>query len=449
MILGAVLLAVLSDVAPAAAPTPPAPVATPTPAPSGRVITLAEAIATARDKQPQIHQASAVTRAGVARADEALSALLPQVSGSGTYERTTANFALRPGALPSGVGTTANAESWQTFNYFSLGVTASQLIYDFGQTSNRWRSARASAASLRDTEKTVMTVVLFGVRNSFFQARAAKELVVVATETLSNQKKHLTQTEGFVEVGTQAEIALAQTRTDVANAKVLLISAENGYDTARAQLNQAMGVEGTIDYDVSNEHQPAIEGEDATTDVLLGEAVKNRPELAALMNQVAAQDLTVSSLQSSYAPSLGLSANYSKTGVEFSNLTWNAAALLNLSVPIFLGGLTPAQIREARANVDASRAQLDLERQQVRLEVEQARLAVRAAKSVVEASGEALVNAKDLLNLAEGRYETGVGSIIELGDAQIALTTAGPQSVQAEYGLAQARAQLVKALGRD
>jgi outer membrane protein len=441
VILSAALLAVLSDAPPAVAPA--------TPAPARRVLALAEAIATAREKQPQIHQAIAATQAGVARADEALSALLPQVSGTGYYERTTANYALRPGALPQGVGTGGSAESWQTFNYFNLGVSASQLLYDFGQARNKWRSARASASSLRDSEKTTLSVVLFGVRTAFFQARAAKELVVVASETLSNQKKHMTQTEGFVEVGTQAQIALAQSRTDLANARVQFISAENGYETARAQLNQAMGVEGTIDYDVSDEHQPAIEGEDATTDVLLSEAVKNRPELSALMNQVAAQELTVRSLEGNYAPTLGLSATYSETGIQFSNLTWNAAALLNLSVPIFLGGLTPAQIRESRANVDVSRAQLDLERQQVRLEVEQARLAVRAAKSVVDAAAEALVNARDLLNLAEGRYETGVGSIIELGDAQIALTAAGQQSVQAEYGLAQARAQLVKALGRN
>jgi outer membrane protein len=446
MILGAVLLAVLSDVAPAA-PTPPVP--TPTPAPTRPVLTLTEAIATARDKQPQIHQASAATRAGVARADEALSALLPQVAGTGYFERTTANFALRPGALPLSVSTGGTSESWKTFNYFNLGVTANQLIYDFGQTSSRWKSARASASSLRESEKTTMAVVLFGVRNAYFQARAAKELVVVATETLANQKKHMTQTEGFVEVGTQAPIALAQSRTDVANARVQLISAENGYETARAQLNQAMGVEASIDYDVSDERQPAVEGEDATTDVLLGEAVKNRPELSALMSQVAALELTVRSLQGSYGPSLGLEATYSNSGVQLSSLTWNAAALLNLSVPIFLGGLTPAQIREGKANVDVARAQLDLERQQVRLEIEQARLAVRAAKSVVDAAAEALVNARDLLSLAEGRYETGFGSIIELGDAQIALTAAEQQSVQADYTVAQARAQLVKALGRD
>lgn len=442
MILSATILGLLGGGVPAATPTP-------APALTRRVVTLAEAIATARDKQPQIHQAGAAARAGLARADEALAALLPQVSAAGTYERTTANYTLRPGALPSSVTAGQTSESWTSFNYFNLGITANQLLYDFGQTSNKWRSARANASSLRESEKTARSVVVFGVRNAFFQARAAKDLVVVATETLANQKKHMAQTEGFVEVGTQAPIALAQSRTDVANARVQLISAENGYDTARATLNQAMGIEGSIDYDVSDEHQPAIEGEDATTDVLLAEAVKNRPELSALMNQVTAQELTVRSLQGSYAPSLGLAATYSNAGLQLSSLTWNAAALLNLSVPIFLGGLTPAQIREARANVDVAHAQMDLERQQVRLEVEQARLAVRAAKSVVDAAAEALVNAKDLLSLAEGRYETGFGSIIELGDAQVALTAAEQQSVQADYTLAQARAQLVRALGRD
>ncbi len=93
--------------------------------------------------------------------------------------------------------------------------------------------------------------------------------------------------------------------------------------------------------------------------------------------------------------------------------------------------------------------QFDAERQQVRLEVDQARLGVRAAKGSLEASGEALSNAREQLRLAEARYEVGVGSILELSDAQVTFTAAGQQRVQADYSLSQARAQLVKALGRD
>jgi outer membrane protein len=84
----------------------------------------------------------------------------------------------------------------------------------------------------------------------------------------------------------------------------------------------------------------------------------------------------------------------------------------------------------------------------MRLEVDQARLAVRAAKAAIVASDEAVQNARERLKLAEGRYQTGVGNAIELGDAQLAMTSTQAQKVQAEYNLASARAALLKALGR-
>ncbi|MGD1147889.1 MAG: TolC family protein [Thermoanaerobaculaceae bacterium] len=419
------------------------------PVASPRILTLDEAIATARAQQPQLRQAAATTQAALARVDESFAPLLPQVSGSAEYQRESANYAGGPSTLPSQTSGGTNNESWSSVNYFTLGLNASQLLYDFGQTSSKWRSSQASAASQRDSEHTTLEQVLYSVRNVYFQARAAKGLVQVASDTLANQQKHMEQTEGFVEVGTQAEIALAQAKTDVANARVQLINAENGYETAKAQLNQAMGVEGPTDYDVADKTLPPVDGEDSSTDVLLDEAIKARPELAALLNQVRAQELTIRSLRGAYGPSLGLSAGFSDVGQYASSLTWNWGAGLLLSVPVFQGGLTRAQVREAEFNLVSIQAQADAERQQVRLDVEQARLAVRADKEALTASVEALANAQVLLQLAEGRYETGVGSIIELGDAQVALTSAAQQKVQAEYNLSQARAGLIKALGRD
>jgi outer membrane protein len=125
---------------------------------------------------------------------------------------------------------------------------------------------------------------------------------------------------------------------------------------------------------------------------------------------------------------------------------WNAAATLTWN--LFQGGLTRAQVNEAQANLEAVQAQLETARQQVRVDLEQARLAVRAAKGALGAAGEALVNAQQRLRLAEGRYQAGVGSVIELGDAQVAYTSAAAQRVQAEYNLSTSRAQLLRALGR-
>ena len=413
------------------------------------LLTLDQALATARTGQPQLQAAAAQTAAAAARTDEAHAALLPQVSGNGSYQRATANFVSRPGALPRQLSTAGGSESFDSLGFYNFGVNANYLLYDFGQTRNRWRSAAANLDAQRAGERTTGSQVLFAVRTTFFQARAAKELVGVAAETLANQQKHLEQTEGFVEVGTQPPIALAQAKTAVANAQVQQINAENGYETAKAQLNQAMGVEATTDYDVADETAPPIAGEDGSPDTLFDEALRVRPEIAALADQVKAAELTVEATRGATWPSLGVSSGVTDAGGQLPGLTWNWNAALQLSVPIFTGGSTRAQVAEGQANLAVVRAQLQTERLAVRLDVEQARLAVRAAKGTLVASGDALENAREQLHLAEGRYETGVGSIIELGDAQVALTAAAQQKVQAEYGLAQARAQLVKALGRE
>jgi outer membrane protein len=414
-----------------------------------RIITLDEALRIASARQPQLRQATAATQAAVANADAVMSPLLPQVGGSASYQRSTANFAARPGSLPGGIGGSATSQSWATFDYFNLGLSASQLLYDFGQSRSRWRSAQASADAQRTSERSTLEEVLFGVRTAYFQARAAKSAVTVAVDTLANQQKHLGQIEGFVEVGTRPEIDLAQAKTDVANARVQLITAQDAYAIGKAQLNQAMGVEDSTDYDVADETQLPVQGEDESTDPLVDEALKARPEIAALQDDIRAQELAVRAIQGALGPSLVFSTGFTDAGQQTSSLAWNWDAALGLSIPIFQGGQTRAQIRQAEANLAVIEAQAESERLQVRLEVEKARLTVVAAKAALTAAGEALVNAKERLRLAEGRYETGVGSIIELGDAQLALTSAAYQQVQAEYTLAQARAGLIKALGRD
>ncbi len=437
---------------PAAAPAPSAttpaapPAAGQAPAPRP-ALTLDEAVRLALKNQPQLRQARAGTEAARARADEARAPLLPQLSGYASYQRTTYNFAARPGSLPSG-SSQVGSTSWNTSDYWNFGGTLSQLVWDFGQTSGRWKAAKESAASQQESERATGVQVLYSVRAAYFTARAAKDLVGVARETLQNQEAHLRQVQGFVEVGRNPEIDLAQARTDRANAEVQLISAQNSYETGKAQLNQAMGVEGSTDYDIADETLAAVEGEDQSTDAFLAEALPRRPDVTALQAQVRAQQATLDSAGAGYLPSIGVSTGLTDAGPTLSSTVWNWNATATLTWNIFQGGLTQATVREAKANLVGLEAQLAALQLQVRLEVEQARLAVRAAKAALGAAGEALVNARERLRLAEGRYQTGAGSIIELGDAQVALTAAGAQKVQADYTLATARAQLLKALGR-
>jgi outer membrane protein len=173
-----------------------------------------------------------------------------------------------------------------------------------------------------------------------------------------------------------------------------------------------------------------------------------RPELESIDQQLRAQKLSISSAKGAYFPSLSASTSLTDAGTDIGSLGWNWNASVNASWSLFSGLLTRSQVREARAGLDGIEAQRDALRQQVRLDVEQASLGVRAARATLRAMDEALLNARERLRLAEGRYSAGAGNAIELGDAQVALTSAAAQRTQADFNLAVARAQLLRALGR-
>jgi outer membrane protein len=415
-----------------------------------RVLTLEEALRVARERQPQIRQARFLTEAAYARADQARSGLLPQVSATAGYQKTTANFIARPGAVPGAVAsTTSTGSRLSFFNFFNSSISVNQLLWDFGQTHGRYQAAKTLREAQENNERAVSLQIENILRAAFFLARANRALVVVANEAVVNFGKHLEQIQGFVEVGTRPEIDLAQARADLASSRAQLIDAQNNYLIAKAQLNQAMGVIGPTDYEVADQSLAPVPGEEAPIDVLANEAMKARPELLALEDQIRAQLQTVSAIKGAYGPTLDATAGSTQGGTRVDNLGWNVAVGVTLTWQIYQGGLTTAQVREAEALAGQLAAQLDLQREQVRFDVEQASLAVRAAKALIEADRETVVNARDRLRLAEGRYETGVGNAIELGDAQVALTTAEAQTVQADDRLSTARAQLLRALGRQ
>jgi len=414
--------------------------------PSGPSLTLEDALSAARQAQPSLLEAWATADAVRARARQAHAPLLPQVNLTGSYSRTTANFVARPGSVPRSF--TQGAPTFDTFNFFNSGITGTQLLWDFGQARGRAAAAAAQAEGADANARTAVLDAEERVRAAFFQAQATRSLVHVGQETLANQERHVAQVQAFVEVGTRPEIDLAQVKTDRANAQLQLIQAENGYATARAQLLQAMGQERGLDFDVDGAPLPELPGEDAPTDALVEEALSARPEFAALERERAGLQATLASVRATYWPQLSATLGATEGGADPTALAWNLSGGLNLSWAVYQGGLTVAQVAEAEANLRAQSARVAARRQQVRLEVEQARLGVRAAKAGIGAAREAALNARERLRLAEGRYEAGVGNVIELADAQVALTAADAQAVQAQFQLSSARASLLGALGR-
>jgi outer membrane protein len=191
-----------------------------------------------------------------------------------------------------------------------------------------------------------------------------------------------------------------------------------------------------------------VDGEDLTTDALLPEAEKARPDLLALVEQIRGQKLNISSAKGAYGPSIGAGASLTDGGTEFDKLGWNWSVSATATWSLFAGLLTYSQVREQKSILVGVEAQVRQMRQQIRFDVEQARLAVNANKANTRATQDALDNARAQLKLAEGRYAQGLGNIVELTDAQVAVTTAAGNRAQADLNLAIARSQLLRALGR-
>ncbi|HSM92396.1 MAG TPA: TolC family protein [Anaeromyxobacteraceae bacterium] len=412
--------------------------ATPPPAPvAPQALTLDDAVRLARENAPALRAARASADAAGARADQSLAPLLLQLSGSAGLERATSN--------PSLFG--SPRQRWDMANSLSLSATATQTLVDLPAFA-RYGAARASARAQEGSSRAAELDAILAVRTAFFQARASKELVGVARAALDNQEAHYRQIEAFVQQGLRPPIDLAQARTDRANARAQLVGAENDYATARVRLNQAMGVIGPTDYEVADPPFAPIPGEDRPLDPLLSEAIAARPDVAAMDAQVTAAERSLDAARGGWFPKVGLSAGASEGGAVGSDLTWNAYVGGTATWALFQGGLTRAQVAEARALLEAQRAQRDQLVQQVRGDVDTARLGVVAALALLDADREAVEAARDRLRLAEARYANGAGSALELSDAQLARTNAEAQLVQAEYKLAQARAALLRALGR-
>ena len=162
---------------------------------------------------------------------------------------------------------------------------------------------------------------------------------------------------------------------------------------------------------------------------------------------VRAQDFTLAAVKGGYWPTLSLTGNAIETG-DATHSAYSLYGAAVLTWPIFQGLLTVSQVDEQRANLTAVEATRNQLRQQIRFDVEQSLLSVQANLTGLGAAQEALQNANERLRLAEGRYAAGAGSIIELGDAQVAQTNESAQLVQALFNLNNSRATLMAKLGQ-
>lgn len=404
-------------------------------------LTLEDALARAKH-HPRVLQATGAVDQAAARVNEARATWLPSASAQAGYTRATGNYAPSAGLNLK----VPQPETNDSFPLYSASVNASQLIWDFGRTSGQVEAARRGADAARgDAESTELDVRL-AVKTAYFAALAAQELLKVAADTQTQMEKHLAQAKASVEVGSRPRFDVTKAQVDLTNALITRLQAENGLATARAGLSNAIG-EPIGDAVLA---QPAAEGAranpDPTVDQALSAALSGRPELAALDRRIVAQEAVVSATEAAYYPSFGVNGQLNWRGSDWPLVhNWQVGA--TLTVPLLAGGGDAARVEEQRAALEQLRRGRDTLVLQVRLDVESATLAVTEAKARRDASALLVTQASENLELAEGRYRAGAGSIIELADAQAALTSARAQAVRAGYDVATARAKVARSLG--
>ena len=399
---------------------------------AGAVLSLDQCVAIALERHPSILAATNTIQVNESRVGQARSNWLPQVNWQTTYTRT-APFSSNP-RLPSA----------GQFDQYGSSVGLSQNIYDFERTSTQVRIARLNTDSTRqDRENTVSQVVL-GVKQTYYGLVQAVKNEEVAVETVKQFDYHLRQARAFFEVGTKPKFDVTKAEVDLGNAKLNLIRAENAVRIARVNLNNAMGLPNAQAYTL--EDKLFFRRYEITLEEAVKRAYDARPDLQSLILKQESVNQSIELAKAANYPTVTGNANYGFGGTEMPlDRGWNVGAVVN--VPIFTGFLIKNQIAEARANLEVIKANVDFTRQQIRLELEQAYSNLREAADRIVTVQLTVRQAQENVELANGRYASGVGNPIEVTDALVALSNAKTSHISALTDYKTAQASLEKAMG--
>ncbi|HEY3064414.1 MAG TPA: TolC family protein [Methylomirabilota bacterium] len=433
------LAAVLVSPAGSAAQPPPAS----RPPVAGRVLTLAEALEIALEGQPNIQARLYDYAAARFRVDQSLSPLLPQLAGSVTATRSQ-NVVFSTVTTSTGATATTQFTADRTFDQtFLAQVTLSQLLFDFGKTSSSVEAARKLANVAFEDIELQRQLITLAVKQAYTNINFAQRLIRVQEQAMARAELNLRSATGFFEVGTRPKSDVTRAEVDVANARLDLIRARNSQRLARVALNTALGI--AVDTPTQVEDNLTFEAITLDPPGLRAEAIRQRPESKQARLQVEVAEAQLRRTQRDFFPDISGNASY---GGATTDLLPAWSFTLNFSWSLFDGGNRIGRYREAKANKEASEARVRASDLDIVQQVEQAQLTVTETEERIQAAQVAVTSALENFRLAQGRFDAGVGTILELTDAQLALTQAQNTEAQALADFRNALAQLDRAVGR-
>jgi outer membrane protein TolC len=404
----------------------------------GRTLTLEECIAIALEAQPRVQATLADYAAARYRVNQAMAPLLPQVSGQVSTTRSQ-NTVLSTGAG----GTVATLQNRQFDQTFVAQILLSQLLFDFGKNLAETEARRKLAEVAVEDIELQRQLISLTVKEAYTNTLFSQRLIRVQEQAQERAELNLRSAKGFFEVGTRPKSDVARAEVDVANAKLDLIRARNAVRSAVVALNTAMA----INVDTPTQIVDNLVYQPVTLDrpQLRSDSLRQRPEYRSAKLAAAAAEARERRAFRDFFPDITGTGAYGGTQKEL-NESWSLGLSLNWS--LFDGGGRIARYQEAKANYEGAKARVQSVELDIVQNVEQAEIFVEETQERIQAAQTLVASAQENFRLAQGRFDAGVGTILELTDAQLALTQAQNTESQALADYRIALARLDRAVGR-
>jgi outer membrane protein len=382
----------------------------------GKELTLAQAEAFALKNNPQITIGKLRALVAHQYVREARSAFLP-------------NAYLSVTAVDSNPGSRLSASGLNNpilFPRAAAGATLGQLITDFGRSTSLLSSSEAQAKAEDQNALAATAQILLAVDQSFYNALETKALVAVASQTVDSRQLFVDKIKALTDAKLKSDLDLSFARVELGRGKLLLLEARNNYQTSLASLSAILGYPDEQDFQLVEE-QAAIAPPALDVLPLIQQALQQRPEVAAAQKFGSAEH----DLQRPTISALGV---VGEAPVRDNHIpSWYGAVGLNINIPIFNGFLFSARAKAADLQTDVNRQRLASLRNNIARDVRTSWQDTNRAYERLSVTQQLREQAGLALDLAQSRYNLGLGSIVEFSQAELQKTEADIADTDARY----------------
>lgn len=405
---------------------------------SGR-LTLEQAVALAIKNHPQVAAARNVALASGQHVVEARSQYYPTISGEITGTQAISNSRIGAGLL----------QASSLFDRNGEGVQFTQLVTDFGRRSNLVANSRLLAQAADQTTQATTFDVVYGVNKAYFGVLEAQAYVRVADETVHARQTLTDQVVALANANLKSQVDVEFAEVNLSQAKLMLIRAQDTVKRAYADLARALGQDAAVEYQLAE--TPEAPKPPDSTDPLVNEAIQNRPELHDLRLRLEAAQRFEDAERDLKHPivsmvGVGGALPYINQSPRLAPYGYEGVGV-NIEIPVFNGHLFSARAQAAHYESLAEDQRLRDEQQRIELDVRTAWVAASTAYQSIPVTVQYMREAQLALELAQGRYQLGLSSIVEITQAQLNLTQAQIENVNAKYDYQSAYAGLQYTIG--